>query len=61
MKRKASVTEIVQSLKKFKISRKGTNRLPKIKTKVRTKPSYGTKKKSNYATSTRDKRMLGLK
>lgn len=63
MKRKASITDITEKVKKFKISKKGTNRLPKIKTKggkINSKITYGglIKKRMNYSKSDRDKRLL---
>jgi hypothetical protein len=59
MKRKASI-DLTTAMKKLRISRKGTNRLAKIK-KGKRPPSYGVKRSLNFTVSARDKKLLGLK
>lgn len=60
MKRKHSLGEVIQAFKKCKISRKGANKLKKIKTYGLPKPTYGVKRKMNFGISARDKQLLGL-
>jgi hypothetical protein len=59
MKRKRSGS-ISSAFKKLKISKKGTNKLPKIKTKGG-KPRYGVTRAINHVMTAKEKKLLGHK
>jgi hypothetical protein len=60
MKRKLSIGDVIQAFKKTRISRKGANKVRKIKTRGLPKPKYGLAKSLNFGISARDKQLLGM-